>query len=138
MLAGATVITRDVDITPAAAAENMERLATALAELNAAIRLPNEPPLPLPHDARLLATTQIWNLTTDAGDLDITMTPDGTQGYEDLLRDAQTYPLHGGMSIAIASLRDVIRSKTAADRAKDRAVLGQLRAMLDEHDEQSS
>ena len=44
----------------------------------------DEPPVPLPADLRLLARAEILNLTTDAGDLDITTQPDGTHGYEDL------------------------------------------------------
>ncbi|MDQ3678197.1 MAG: hypothetical protein M3401_15610 [Actinomycetota bacterium] len=36
-------------------------------------------------DPRLLAREEIWNLATDAGDLDITTRPAGTDGHEDLL-----------------------------------------------------
>ena len=63
LLHGVDLATEDVDITPAASAENFERLASALAELGAAIRVPREPPVPLPTDGRLLATAEIWNLT---------------------------------------------------------------------------
>jgi hypothetical protein len=56
-------------------------------------------------------------------DLDITNRPDGTGGYEDLNRSAQPHPLGGDLHIAIASLEDIIRSKTAAGRAKDLATL---------------
>lgn len=131
VLAGVDVVTSDVDITPALEPANLQRLSDALAELHAAIRLPSEPPLPLPSDPRLLARAQIWNLTTDAGDLDITAQPDGTDGYHDLARDARDQPLPNGLTIAIASLQDIIRSKTAAGRAKDIAVLPQLRAALE-------
>ena len=72
VLAGVDVVTRDVDITPALDPENLQRLATALEELHAGIRVLDEPPVPLPTDPRLLARAQIWNLATDAGDLDIT------------------------------------------------------------------
>jgi len=64
MLAGADVSTQDVDITPSTAPENLERLASALAELKAGIRVEGEPLVPLPADARLLASAEIWNLTT--------------------------------------------------------------------------
>ena len=91
VLAGIAVVTRDIDITPATDQANLERLADALDELHAAIRVrPGEPPVPLPADARLLARTEILNLTTDAGDLDITTRPDGTGGYNDLKRGART------------------------------------------------
>jgi hypothetical protein len=67
LLRGVDVATEDVDITPATTAENLERLAAALAELGAAIRVPGEPPVPFPTDARILANAEIWNLTTGYG-----------------------------------------------------------------------
>jgi hypothetical protein len=129
-LAGAEVLTRDVDITPALEPANLERLATALGELHAGIRTPNEPPLPLPTDARLLASAEIWNLATDAGDLDITVRPDGTDGYEDLRRAAHHEPLGDGLYVMVAALQDIIRSKTATGRAKDLDALPALHAAL--------
>jgi hypothetical protein len=130
VLAGAEVLTRDVDITPALEPSNLERLATALEGLHAGIKVPNEPPVSLPTDARLLARAEIWNLTTDAGDLDITVRPDGTDGYEDLRRAAHRQPLGDGLYIMVAALQDIIRSKTAAGRAKDIDALPALHAAL--------
>lgn len=131
VLAGIDIVTRDIDITPAIEPANLQRLAAALDELHAAIRVrAGKPPVPLPADPRLLARAEIWNLATDAGDLDITTRPDGTNGYEDLKDGAYRQPLPGGLHIAIASLQDIIRSKTAAGRAKDLAALPQLRAAL--------
>ena len=132
VLAGVNVVTRDIDITPATDLANLNRLAAALEELHAAIRTGvGEPPVPLPADPRLLARTEILNLSTDAGDLDITVRPDGTSGYEDLKQAAHRQPLGEGLQIAIASLPDIIRSKTAAGRAKDLAALPQLHAALE-------
>ncbi|MDQ6820106.1 MAG: hypothetical protein M3076_07185 [Actinomycetota bacterium] len=130
VLAGVDVVTRDIDITPATDEANLQRLADALSELHAAIRVRiGEPPVPLPADPRLLARAEIWNLTTDAGDLDVTTRPSGTTGYDDLAGGAYRQPLaDSGLHIAIASLEDIIRSKTAAGRAKDLATLPQLRA----------
>jgi hypothetical protein len=130
VLAGIDIVTRDIDITPATDPANLQRLADALEELHAAIRVPNEPAIPLPADPRLLARAEILNLTTDVGDLDITTMPDGTGGYEDLKRGARPQPVGQGLQIAIASLQDIIRSKNAAGRAKDLATLPQLRAAL--------
>lgn len=129
---GVETVTRDIDITPASDEANLLRLAGALHELHAAIRVRvGEEPVPLPADPRLLARAEILNLTTDAGELDVSVRPDGTGGYEDLRRAAHRHPLGGGLQIAIASLEDVIRSKTAAGRAKDLAALPQLRAALE-------
>ena len=91
----------------------------------------SEPPVPLPADPRLLSRAEIWNLATDAGDLDITTRPAGTDGYEDLRRGAHRQPLANGLHVEIAALEDIIRSKTAAGRAKDLATLPQLRAALE-------
>jgi hypothetical protein len=130
MLAGADVSTQDVDITPSTAPENLERLASALAELKAGIRVEGEPLVPLPADARLLASAEIWNLTTRHGDLDITTRPSGTSGYEDLNRAARATPIGDGLQISVAALEDVIRSKTAAGRAKDQQALPLLHEAL--------
>ena len=59
VLAGIDVVTRDIDITPATDQSTLERLAAALDELHAAIRIcPGEPPVPLPADPRLLARAE--------------------------------------------------------------------------------
>jgi hypothetical protein len=77
-----------------------------------------------------LGRVQIWNLVTRLGDLDITFTPNGTQGYDDLRRDRRWVPV-GDIQVPVASLADVIRSKEAADRERDRAILPLLREMLE-------
>ena len=82
--------------------------------------------------ARDCDRVRIWNLQTDAGDLDITFEPSGTHGYDDLRRDAVSMRLRSG-SVTVASLADVIRSKEAADRPRDRAALPGLRALLSLH-----
>ena len=110
----------------------MERLSEALAELGARIRTQDDPQgLAFGHDAESLARTEIMNLVTDAGDLDITFSPSGTGGFEDLRRDAVQMVLFGA-SIEVASLADVIRSKEAAGRLKDLAELPTLRRLLEE------
>jgi hypothetical protein len=78
----------------------------------------------------------ILNLTTSAGDLDLTFQPSGTRGYADLRRDAIEIEVADGVCILVASLADVIRSKEAAGREKDRLVLPRLRRLLNQIDEQ--
>jgi transcriptional regulator with XRE-family HTH domain len=102
-LRGVDLATEDVDITPATTAENLERLARALADLGAAIRVPAEPPVPLPADPRLLAKAEIWNLTTRYGNLDITTRPSGTHGYDDLHRNADPRFVTTGLRIEVAT-----------------------------------
>lgn len=61
----------------------------------------------------------------------MTFTPAGTGGYGDLKRDAVAMDAAAGVSILVASLADVIRSKSAADREKDRRALPRLQQLLE-------
>jgi hypothetical protein len=130
VLHGAPHVTTDVDIVPEEDLRNLERLSSALKQLNAKIRVAGEPEgVPFDHSAESLVRVRVWNLTTSLGDLDVTFEPSGTRGYEDLKRDAERLSLHG-VQVPVASLADVIRSKEAAGRARDRAVLSTLREIL--------
>ena len=129
---GAAYVTTDLDITPDPAPANLERLSDALTDLDARVRSPDEPAgLPFAHHARSPAGAGVWDLVTRAGDLDVSFVPSGTQGYADLRRDAVTITVHG-TDVTVASLADVVRSKEAAGRDKDRAALPVLRRLLDE------
>jgi hypothetical protein len=68
---------------------------------------------------------------TDHGYLDLAFLPDGTRGYDDLQRGATREQLTDTLQVDVASLADVIRSKEAAGREKDRAVLPILRQVLE-------
>jgi hypothetical protein len=80
----------------------------------------------------MLRTADMWTLTTSSGDLDICFTPSGTRGYRDLRREALRVRVGPGVSVSVASLRDVIRSKEAAGRDKDLAQLPLLRRTLEQ------
>jgi hypothetical protein len=129
-LRGSPLRTGDADICPAADDANLERLATALRELGARVRLDDRTSLAAPLDAPMLAGATTWNLTTAKGDLDIAFEPSGTGGYPDLVGAAERYELEGGVLVTVASLADVIRSKEAANRPKDREALPVLRELL--------
>jgi hypothetical protein len=129
---GSDLVTGDLDITPATGDENLARLSRALDELDARIRTDTEPDgLPFAHDPTSLAHGAVWNLVTTAGDLDLAMMPSGTQGYDDLRRDAIAIKILG-VPTRVAALADVIRSKEAAGREKDRAALPMLRRLQNE------
>lgn len=130
-LYGSPLTTTDVDVVPLAERDNLTRLSAALTELEARVRNGDEEPLPFGHDATSLAASVFWNLTTKHGDLDISFMPSGTQGYPDLKRDATTVVLAGTPTL-LASLADIIRSKEAAGRDKDRRALPILRELLAE------
>jgi len=131
-IAGAPVVTEDIDVTPAIDRANLERLAGALRELDARLRSPEPEGVPFPIDADMPTGAELWTLTTSAGDLDVCFTPSGTRGYEDLRREASRERLGRGLTVNVASLRDVIRSKEAAGRAKDLAQLPLLRQTLEQ------
>ncbi|MGH2673524.1 MAG: hypothetical protein ACRDHC_11160 [Actinomycetota bacterium] len=131
ILHGAPHVTTDVDIVPEEGRNNLARLSAALKELNARIRVAGEPEgIPFDHSAESLARVRIWNLVTDRGNLDLTFVPSGTRGYDDLVRDAKPMTLRG-VEVPVASLADVIRSKEAAGRERDRLVLPTLRRLLE-------
>lgn len=132
---GSSLITGDVDITPDRNGANLQRLAAALSSLNARLRTEGEPDnVPFPLDAAFLAAQpHMLNLVTDAGDLDLTFTPSGHPGgFTELAPRAVTVTLVDEADTAVAALDDIIASKRAADRDKDRAALPYLEALRDE------
>lgn len=129
-LQGFPRLTADADITPAQDQENLMRLARALTELDARIFTEVVPEgLPFDCSPAMLARADLWNLVTSAGRLDLAFRPSGTGGYDDLIRTAVPFQIHG-VRIEVASLEDIIRSKTAADRPQDRQDVLVLREML--------
>jgi hypothetical protein len=130
-LHGSPVVTTDADICPASDRDNLDRLANALNELRARIRTADlVGGLAFACDATFLSRIEVaLNLTTKFGDLDVSMIPSGTGGFEDLSRQAVRISL-AGHPVAVASLEDVIRSKEAANRPKDQAALPTLRLLL--------
>lgn len=129
-LYGSPILTQDIDITPEQGTDNLGRLSAALTALGARVRTSGVPGgLPFAHDGESLGAVSVWNLTTQYGDLDVSMTPSGTQGFRDLDRDARSMTV-GGVAIRVASLADVIRSKQAANRPKDQRALPVLREIL--------
>jgi len=131
-LRGSPYVTRDVDVTPARTRENFIRLAAALRELDAKLRIPDlEEPLAIPLDERTFEHGTTWTFVTKQSYLDIALLPDGTRGYDDLRRAATQEQITDTVTIFVAALADVIRSKEAAGREKDRAVLPILRQVLE-------
>jgi hypothetical protein len=129
---GSPVATRDLDITPSPAPDNYERLAAALIDLDARLRLPDGTGLEIPIEPGYLAGNTAWTLATRFGVLDLVYQPAGTRGYDDLRRQAVELDIGIGRPVLVASLIDVIRMKEAAGRPKDLAALPALRQTLEE------
>lgn len=131
-LHGSSALTNDADICPDPSPENRRRLADALREMKARVRTDAEPDgIPVSADADFLRRMQLVNLTTRYGDFDIAFQPAGSEGYADLADRAIEVAIDG-ITVRVASLSDIIRSKEAADRPKDRATLPVLYALQDE------
>jgi len=129
---GANYVTVDLDICPSPSRDNLGRLSDALTELEARIRVEGiEEGLEFAHDGESLGRARVWNLVTNAGELDLCFVPAGTEGYADVARDAWRAEVED-QSVLIASLETVVRSKRAADRPKDHLSLPLLEALLDE------
>lgn len=134
-LRGAPLITQDLDVTPATDRANLRVLAEALTDMGARLRTPADPDgVPFPITAEMLAAADSWTLVTRAGDLDPAFTPDGSGGYRDLAASSEALQVSDDppLRVSVASLADVIRSKEAAGRAKDRAAMPLLRQSLEE------
>jgi predicted nucleotidyltransferase len=127
-LMGSSRVTYDVDLCYRRTADNLERLATALATLNLTLR--GAPPeLKFRLDAQALALGQNYTFEVDGEfPLDFLgyLEPIGT--YEDLLPHVETVSI-GGRPTRVIGLDDLIRIKEHLGRPKDRESLLQLRAI---------
>jgi hypothetical protein len=129
-LHGSPSVTNDLDLCYRRTAENLDRLALALAELEAHLRgVPDDVPFRL--DATTLAAGDHFTFTTSAGNLDILGAPAGVDGFEQLFRTAERLDLDG-MSVLVASIEDLISMKRAAGRPKDLIEVEVLGALRDE------
>jgi hypothetical protein len=114
--------------------DNLSRLAAALRELHARLRMSGlsdegSATLAVQVDAILEQQTDSSSWRTDAGDLDVmqaTPGPDGTpRRYEDLAGDARVLD-YAGVRIRVASLNAIVASKEFGNRPKDRDALPEL------------
>lgn len=119
-LQGFPRLTADADITPSRGRANLERLAAALRELDAKVFTEAIPEgLPFDCSAAMLARGELWNLVTAAGRLDIAFLPSGTEGFDELAENAVRFEVYG-ITLMVASLEDIARSKRNSDRPQDR------------------
>jgi hypothetical protein len=132
-LHGADRETYDIDFVPSTARDNEDRLAEALSELGARLRIAGMTDeearqLPVVIDAATLRAFGSTTWTTDAGPLDVlTELPvaGGRRAFDDLVQRSTNVEL-SGVIVRLASLDDIIDSKSHADRPKDREALPEL------------
>lgn len=127
---GSSRSTYDIDVAYGRTTENLERLTSALIELEATLRgAPTGVPFLL--DAKTLASGLNFTFSTRFGALDILGEPAGAPRYEDLKSGALT-TLIRGFSVRVASLDHMIAMKEAAGRPHDKQTAAELRAISDE------
>ncbi len=131
---GAERPTGDFDCLVRRSAENFDRLAAAMRELNARLRVgglsdDEAAALPVQLDGLTLSRSQISTWSTDAGYLDVLVDMVNRQGhrqrYEDLEGAAEVLTV-AGVQVRVAGLEDIIDSKEHAGRPKDDEALPEL------------
>jgi len=111
--------TQDADIFPAKTPENARKLAAALRELGYELTLDNE--------NELIAGKDFVQLRSGPFDLDLVFAPDGIETFA----AAKARSIIIDNRFPVASLDDIIASKRAANRQKDRESLPRLEAFRD-------
>lgn len=128
VLQGAPVVTRDLDICYRRTAENHARLAKALAPLKPRLRaLPAD--VPNVFDARSLDLGSNFTLEVGGESLDLLGEMSALGGFEQIAAQADEMEV-SGHRVKVLSLADLIRTKKAANRPKDHAMLPLLEATL--------
>lgn len=127
VIQGAPVMTMDLDVVIEQSGENYEAVADVLTALHARPLGSTRPAAPI--EETVLMGAGVNRFDTDAGPLDVMMHLTAVGSYADLEERAEQVTIRGH-TVLVARLEDVIVSKEAADRDKDRATLHVLRAAL--------
>ena len=126
ILNDAPMLTRDVDVFVGDTPRVRKKMATLAKALDGAapqpiLERPGARGRPGVHDG--------VRITTSVVPVDVLFRIAGDMSLDDIRARAKTFDF-AGEKLIVASLEDVIRSKEAADRSKDRAVLPLLRDTL--------
>ena len=133
VLYGSPIPSFDVDVCYRKTAENLQRLARALAEIHPTLR--GAPPdLPFRLDAQTLAAGANFTFNTDFGAFDLLGWVEPFGPYEELVKRAEWVDLPG-LRCAVIGLDDLIAVKKHIRRPKDQAALFQLEAIKKLRDE---
>ena len=127
--------TQDVDICPSSEESNLKKLSVTLNAM-AAKRVTDLDPEGIEVDItpEYLRSSNEIAFMTRWGPLDLVFIPQGTQGYDDLLKEAVSDDLFEH-PVLFASRSDVIRMKDARGLPKDRIVVDLLR-QVEERDQE--
>jgi len=117
--------TIDIDLSPAPDPANLQRLATALLALDAAVVNPGAEGMPI--TAAMLPRAAPWQFATRHGAIDVLHEAPGAPTYAELRRRALQISL-GDLRVAVAGRDDLISMKRASGRPVDLDDLAALTA----------
>ncbi len=133
ILHGDVAATEDTDTTVRRSEANFRALAQALRGLEARLLVAVDEKqlatLDVPITAETFAPLTSGRFLTRHGVLDIVLRPDGVGDFDQWAANATTVVLSSGAEVRVASLDDIILSKSAANRPKDHYALARLRAL---------
>lgn len=121
ILLGFPGTTQDVDIFPEKSEQNGQRMVTALLVLGFALDETTK--------SEIIRGKDFVQLKTGPFDLDLVFAPDGIETYEEAKNRAVQEDI-----FPVANLRDIIASKKASGRMKDRLDLHLLELFLAEYE----
>jgi hypothetical protein len=122
---GSNHVTQDLDTCAILTKEQLNKFREALAELHPIHRMNLKANVSFLNRPREDEEVQNIYLQTDAGVLDILTQVTGVGDFHALKRNAVTLPLFGKKCL-VMSLEDLIKSKGAMPRAKDKIMLAEL------------
>lgn len=128
---GGQRVTRDLDVAIAASRENLDRLAAALADLDARILGPDGQRSRSVPGAALLGSGDQWHLVTTHGRLDVLTLPAHLGSFAEMRARAHDVPL-GDVSVPIAHRDDLLRMKRTSGRPQDLADVQLLESLGEE------
>ena len=119
-LQGAPVGTTDLDFFVRSTKRNKEKILSIAKELHGFAHQPFAP------------LSYMYRIDGIAVPIDMVISAHGIKSFESLRSRSTLLPLGDGRSVCIADLKDIIKSKKAAGREKDWAVMPILERTLDE------
>ena len=121
----------DLDLAVAFSRDNRERLASALARIDARILGPEGQVAAAPPTAELLGGGDLWFLATRHGKLDVIAASPGLDGFEGLRSRADEIAF-SDLVVPVASRDDLIRMKQGTGRPQDAADVAFLKSLADD------
>jgi hypothetical protein len=140
MALGSTYPSYDLDIAYANDTANIQRLAAALEDLGAELRVAGESPpsaadIPFQLDARSIENGLNFTFRTRFGSLDVLGDPGGISSYRALAESSREIEIDG-VPVRVCSIDHLIAMKRNAARPKDKLMLEEYIVLAEESDDQ--